>query len=144
MFRIKLECILDKAIDEVFDAITDHANYKQFPGIDGSILVKEGKHEKNGTGALRIISASPFKLTERITHFEKPSCMKYHIETSSPISMRHDKGEITLEVVDDKTKVIWISEGHMEIPIIGSVFDKAIEFKISKAFHAILKYIEAN
>lgn len=144
MFRIKVECVLDKKINAVFDAITDHANYKLFPGIDDSILVEEGSTEKNGEGALRIISAKPFKLTERITHFEKPFCMKYHIEATSPISMRHDKGEITLQASEDKTKVVWISEGHMQVPILGSILDKAIEFKIAKSFRAILKHIEAN
>ncbi len=144
MFRIKVECVLDKSIDKVFDAITDHANYKLFPGIDDSILVEEGNSEKNGEGALRIISAKPFELTERITHFEKPSLMKYHIEASSPISMRHDKGEITLQAMANKTKVVWVSEGHMDVPILGSVLDKVIEIKIARAFRAILKHIEAS
>ena len=144
MFRIKVECVLNKSIDKVFDAITDHGNYKKFPGIDDSILVEKGKSERNGEGALRIISAKPFQLTERIIHFEKPFCMKYHIEASSPIRMRHDKGEVTMQAVGDKTKVLWISEGHMDIPIVGHVFDKVVELKISRAFRAILKHIEEN
>jgi len=144
MFRIRVECVIDKSVEEVFDAITDHANYKQFPGINDSTLVEEGKREKNGEGALRVIVAGPFTFTERITRFERPSNMNYHIEATSPIPMRHEKGEITMEPIDGKTKVLWLSEGHMNVPMVGSVLDKVIEFKISRAFRAILNHIEAN
>ena len=62
----------------------------------------------------------------------------------SPIPVRHDKGEITIQPIDDKTKVVWVSEGHMNVPIIGSILDKVVESKLSKAFGAMLKYIEAH
>ena len=144
MFRISVERVLDKSVEEVFDAITDHANYKKFPGINDSILLEEGKQEKNGEGALRKIVSGPFKFTERITRFDKPTNMNYHIEAMSPIPVRHDKGEITIQPIDDKTKVVWVSEGHMNVPIIGSILDKVVESKLSKAFGAMLKYIEAH
>lgn len=144
MFRIRVERVLDKNVEEVFDAITDHANYKRFPGISDSVLLEEGKEEKNGEGALRKIVSGSFKFTERITRFEKTTNMNYHIEAMSPIPVRHDKGEITIQSVDGKTKVLWVSEGHMNVPIIGSILDKIVESKLSKAFGAILKYIETH
>ncbi len=144
MFKIRVECILDKSVDDVFKSITDHANYKQFPGINDSSLIEEGKHDKNGEGALREIVAGPFKFIERITRYESPSVMNYLIEETSPIPMRHDKGEVTMEAVDGKTKVLWVSEGHMNVPIVGSVLDKVVEFKISRAFKAMLSHIETN
>jgi len=143
MFRIKVEHIVEKEIEHVFDVITDHVNYKNFPGIDKSILLEEGVSERNGEGALRIIGAGLFELKERITHFERPSKMHYQIEASSPIAMRHDKGEITLEPVGDNTRVLWVSEGHMNVPLIGNLLlDKIIEMKITKSFQHILNAIE--
>jgi len=143
MFNIKVESIVEKDIGRVFDAITDHVNYKNFPGIDKSILVEEGKTEQNGEGALRVITAGLFQLTERITLFERPTRMHYHIKASSPIAMRHDKGEITLTPAGDNTHVSWVSEGHMKVPILGSlVIDRIIEMKITKSFQLILDAIE--
>ena len=60
------------------------------------------------------------------------------------LQMRHEKGEVTMEAVDGKTKVLWLSEGHMTVPIVGSVLDKVIQYKLSSAFRAMLKHIEAS
>ena len=144
MFKVKIDCVLNKNIEVVFDAITDHGNYKQFPGIDKSKLLEEGKNEKNGQGALRIINAGMFEFRERITCFERASKMYYHIEETNPIPMRHDKGEITLEKMGEKTRVLWLSEGHMKVPIIGGALDKLVEFQVTRAFRAILNHIERN
>ena len=144
MFKIKVDCVLNKNIEAVFDIITDHGNYKQFPGINKSKLLEEGKNEKNGEGALRIIDAGLFKFRERITCFERPNKMHYLIEETNPIPMQHDKGEITLEKMGKKTRVLWLSEGHIKVPIIGGALDKLVEFQISKAFRTILNYIERS
>jgi len=143
MFNIKVEQIVEKDIETVFNAITDHENYKNFPGIDKSILLEEGTSERNGEGAFRRITAGFFELEERITCFERPSKMYYHIESAKPIPMRHDKGEIILTSVGDKTRVLWVSEGHMKVPILGNLLlDKIIEMKITKSFQLILDDIE--
>lgn len=141
MFQIRVNCVLDKNADKVFEAITDHANYSKFPGIDKSILVEEGMNEKNGEGALRVIGAGQFEFRERITYYKKSSKMVYHIEEANPIPMSHDKGEITLEPINDKTRVLWLSEGHMNVPMLGSVLDKLVEFQVSRVFRTILNHI---
>lgn len=142
MIDIRVEKLLSKPIDQVFEAITDHANYKDFPPIDGSTLKVHGHKTKNGKGALREIVSKPFTLIERITDYEKPSKMFYKIEKTTPVNMRHDKGEITLEDVAGKTKVVWVSQGKIEIPLLGLVLDKAIQFNASRAFNKILEHID--
>ncbi|GGC59592.1 hypothetical protein GCM10011362_04970 [Marinobacter halophilus] len=59
MFRIHVERLLNTDINTVFEAIADHARYDRFPGVSKSLLIEEGKDEKNGTGALRIIGERP-------------------------------------------------------------------------------------
>ncbi|MEM9090095.1 MAG: SRPBCC family protein [Cyanobacteria bacterium P01_F01_bin.53] len=144
MFKIRVNCVIDKSAEKVFEAITDHANYNKFPGIDKSVLVEEGTTVKNGEGALRVISAGIFEFRERIISYEKSSKMAYHIEETNPIPMRHDKGEIRLEPVADKTRVLWLSEGHMNVPLLGSVLDKLVEFQASRVFRIILNHIEES
>ena len=142
MFRIHVERVLGKGIDTVFEAITDHARYDRFPGVSKSVLVEEGKDEKNGTGALRVIGAGRLELTERITRFERPNRMDYRIEKSSPFRVQHTKGEIVLKPEDEQTRVIWISEGSVKVPLLGRMMDRMAERSFSRAFSSLLKAIE--
>ncbi|MBZ2168774.1 SRPBCC family protein [Marinobacter sp. F4216] len=142
MFRIHVEQVLARDIDTVFEAISDHARYERFPGVGKSVLVEEGQDEKNGTGALRIIGAGKLELTERIIRFDRPSRMDYRIEQSKPFSVDHTRGEIVLQPEGDKTRVIWISEGHVKVPLLGRVMDRVAERSFTKAFRSLLKAIE--
>ncbi|QSP94820.1 SRPBCC family protein [Marinobacter salinisoli] len=142
MFRIHVEQVLAKDIDAVFQAISDHARYDRFPGVDKSLLVEEGNEERNGEGALRIIGAGRLELTERITRFQRPNRMDYRIEQSSPLPVRHTRGEILLRPEGDRTRVTWISEGHVTVPLLGRVLDRVAERSFTKAFRSLLKAIE--
>ena len=142
MFRIHVERVLGMDIDTVFEAIADHARYDRFPGVSKSLLVEEGKDEKNGTGALRVIGAGKLELTERITRFERPNRMDYRIEKSSPFRVQHTKGEIFLKPEGEQTRVIWISEGSVKVPLIGRMMDRMAERSFSRAFSSLLKAIE--
>jgi uncharacterized protein YndB with AHSA1/START domain len=142
MFHIHVERVVAKDIDTVFEAISDHARYDRFPGVSKSLLIEEGKDEKNGTGAVRVIGAGRLELTERITQFERPTRMDYHIEKSSPFSVQHTKGEIVLQPEGERTWVTWISEGHVQVPLLGRVMDRLAERSFSKAFSSLLKAIE--
>lgn len=141
MFRIHVERVLGKDIDSVFEAIADHARYDRFPGVSKSVLIEEGKDEKNGTGALRVIGAGRLELTERITRFERPNRMDYRIEKSSPFRVQHMKGEIVLTPEGERTRVIWISEGAVQVPLVGGMMDRMAERRFSKAFSSLLKAI---
>ncbi|MDO3720650.1 SRPBCC family protein [Marinobacter sp. chi1] len=142
MFHIHVEQVVAKDIDTVFEAISDHARYDRFPGVGKSVLVEEGKDERNGTGALRIIGAGQLELTERITRFQRPNRMDYRIEKSSPLPVQHTKGEIVLQPEGDQTRVTWISEGHVKVPLLGRVMDRVAERSFTKAFRSLLKAIE--
>ena len=142
MVKIRVEYVLDKPIDEVFDALTDHANYKRFAGFTDSQLLEAGHDEPNGKGALRLLVAGRMTFKERITLFERPTRMDYRIEKLRPLPLRHDRGEITLTAIDDKTRVVWISEGRVRLPIIGSLLSKPMSRQGEQGFLSILKQIE--
>jgi hypothetical protein len=141
MFHIHVERIIEKDIETVVEAISDHAAYYQFPGGDKAVLVEEGRTERNGEGALRIIGAGRLELHERITVFERPAKMHYQIEKSKPFSLDHRRGEITLYKVGEHTKVVWISTGHIKVPLAGHLLDKVAQAQFSKAFASVLKAI---
>lgn len=141
MYQVKVERLIDKPIEEVFDQIVDHANYTRFPGVKHAELIEEGKQNKNGVGALRFIDAGKMRLQERIIAYERPFKMAYHIESSEPFFIDLEKGEVTLTQEGEKTKVVWISRGKIKVPLIGPLMDKLFENSFGKAFGAILKHI---
>jgi carbon monoxide dehydrogenase subunit G len=143
MFSIKVERLINKPVVDVFNFLADHENYCNFPGVDKSELLEQGQHEKNGLGALRRVSLGPIKLEERITAFEKPNKLHYQIEKSSPLPFLHDRGEIQLLEEGSQTRVIWLSDGHIDIPIFGNlIFDKMINKQGAAGFIKVLEWID--
>ena len=142
--RCRVECVLDKCAEDVFDALADHESYERYPGFTSSILLEPGTVEKNGVGALRRLAGAGASFEERITVFERPLKMSYHCEKVRPIPLRHERGDILLEPMGDQTRVIWISEGRIRIPVVGHFFEKFMERRASQAFLMILKHIEKS
>jgi carbon monoxide dehydrogenase subunit G len=143
MFHIRVEKLIKKPAEEVFEFLADHENYSQFPGVDESELLEHGQEEKNGLGALRRVVLGAIKLEERITAFDRPHKLHYLIEKSKPIPFLHDKGEIQLIEEGGQTRVIWMSEGHINIPIIGGlIFDKMIDKQGAAGFMETLEWID--
>jgi hypothetical protein len=70
--------------------------------------------------------------------------IEVRVEELRPIPLQHDRGEITLTPLDGQTKVVWISEGRLKIPIVGSISGKAMAKRTTQAFLGILEQIEAS
>ena len=147
MFKIKVERIVKKPINDVFEALSDHASYGSFKAVGVAKLVTKGDEERNGVGALRTIQTGPVKFWERITAFERPTHMQYQIEKSRPIKMQHDKGIIDLkDLGDGTTQVTWVSEGRIVVPLplIGRLLDRKMQQQGTVGFSSILKAIESR
>lgn len=145
MFKIKVERIVKKPINEVFEALSDHASYGLFKAVGTAKLLTEGDEERNGVGALRSVQTGAFKVWERITAFERPTHMQYKIEKSKPIRMQHNKGMIDLkDLGDGTTHVTWLSEGRIVVPLIGWALDRKMQKQGTKVFNSMLKSLESR
>jgi uncharacterized protein YndB with AHSA1/START domain len=145
MFSIKVLRTINKPIAEVFAALSDHANYSTFKGIDKSRLIIEGKVDKNGLGAVREVVAAGAMLREEIVKYEPPYKLAYNVIFSKPLPYDHEIGEITLTENEGKTDVEWISKGTIKIPLLGPwYFDKQIQKNGGRAFGSILKEIDSR
>ncbi len=142
MFKVHVERTIEKDIHTVFEILADHEGYARFRGVKAAKLLEPGEAEKNGLGALRHIDLGAVKFDERITCFERPHRLDYHIEKSSPFPFKHELGSITLEQVDGGTKVVWVSQGTIAIPLLGRFFlDKKFERQGNRGFSSVLKQI---
>ena len=145
MFKIKVERIVRKPINEVFEALSHHASYGLFKSVGVAKLVTEGDEERNGVGALRTVQTGAFKVWERITAFERPIHMQYQIEKARPIKMEHYKGIIDLkDLGDGSTHVTWISEGRLVVPLVGRLFDRKMQKQGTIVFNSMLKSLESR
>ena len=143
MFDINIQYKIALPIEVVFEAISDHQSYNRFKACKFANLVETGESEPNGLGALRELHVGPLQLMERITVFERPTRMDYHIESSKPVDIRHTLGSIKLTAVDaEHTHVSWESQGFIQMPLIGWLIDKRFSQLGAKGFLSILKHIE--
>jgi hypothetical protein len=143
MFRIRVERLIRKDIDSVFDVLSDHGNYRRFPGIERSVLLEPGKPEENGEGALRCLGSGPVEFYERITRYERPTRFDYLIERSKPLPFKHEKGTLLFVPEGGSTRVVWTSEGHIDVPLLGKlVFDRLVERRGTLLFGRLLEYVD--
>lgn len=141
MKTITVQRIIKAPIERVFDLISDHANYKSFPGIKDSKLVREGKTEKNGVGALREIKAGPAWFQEEITVFERPRRLDYLIVQSRP-PLEHKGGSVRIEPHPEGCRVTWTTEVGVKIPLLGALLDRVMLPQLERGLAGTLKHIE--
>jgi uncharacterized protein YndB with AHSA1/START domain len=128
-------------IEQVFEILSDHANYSKFPGVKSSKLIQHGKPDKNGVGAQREIDAGKAWFIEEITAFERPVRMDYRIVKSRP-PLAHEGGSIRLTRTAAGTHVDWTSTFRVDIPLIGGLLTFVLGPQIEKAFGSMLKETE--
>ncbi|WP_077529384.1 SRPBCC family protein [Vreelandella utahensis] len=141
MQTIVVERTINAPIEQVFDLLSDHANYKQFDGIRDSWLVKEGTEERNGNGAVRRIDLGAVWFEEEISNFHRPTSMDYRILRSRP-PIEHESGQIRLEETEQGTRVTWTSVFRIRIPVLGRVLSPVAAKAGTKAFGSLLKAID--
>lgn len=141
MRSIVVKMTLKAPIEKIFDLLADHANYHLLPGVKHSLLVRNGKPNKNGVGAIREITAGPAWFREEITAYTRPTRMDYLITDSRP-PLEHRGGSIRLTKEADGTAVTWTSPMRVKIPLIGGLLTPLMARQVEKGIRAMLLDIE--
>lgn len=128
-------------IEKIFDLIADHANYKDFPGIRDSKLVREGTKDRNGVGAVREIDAGKAWFQEEITAYERPTRLDYRIVKARP-PIDHKGGTVRLEAMPEGTVVTWLTTLRIDLPLIGGLLTKIMAPQLERGLAGTLKHIE--
>lgn len=117
MQKIVVTKTIKAPIDVVFDEYTDHEKLADLPMVLSAKLVRRGKTEKNGLGAVRVVNGGAIRLREEITGFERPHLMEYRIVESFPAST-HELGRVEFAEVDGGTKVTWTTVFGVRNPLL--------------------------
>jgi len=143
MPTVRVRRTVRASVDQVFDLLTDHANYKRFRFVRDSELVREGQAERNGVGALRRVLIGPIRFEEEITTFERPVRMDYLIrDINAPLE--HEGGTVALEATGEGTEVLWSSTFRVPMRLIGGVAGSAAAPLVRVGFASILKDVAAR
>jgi uncharacterized protein YndB with AHSA1/START domain len=141
MKTITVTRVIQAPIEKVFDVLSDHANYKSFPGVKDSRLLKEGKPDRNGLGAVRRIETPGVWFEETITAYERPRRFDYLI-TACKLPLEHEGGSLRFETIGGGTLVTWTSTLRLKVPVIGGLLTRLAAGKLGAAFGSMLKQTE--
>jgi hypothetical protein len=127
--------------EDIFDLLTDHAQYDRFRGISGSELLNEGEPPPNGVGAMRRVLVGPIRFDEAIEGFERPTKLDYRIvDINTPLD--HRGGHIRLAVDGDVTNVDWRSEFSVPVRVLGPAMELAWAIALRRGFARVLEDVE--
>jgi uncharacterized protein YndB with AHSA1/START domain len=127
--------------ERVFEVLSDHEGYTRFPGIRGSVLVRPGATDKNGTGAVRKIDVGPASFEEEIVSFTRPSSFEYKIIRSRP-PIEHEQGRVTISPVDGGCEVVWTTRFAVRLPLIGGIATAIAARMMTRDFGEALRVTE--
>lgn len=127
--------------ERVFDVLADHEGYARFPGVRAAVLLRQGKPDRNGVGALRKIDLGAAWFEEEITAFERPARIEYRIVRSRP-PLVHEGGRITFAKVSSGVEVVWTSTLRVALPLIGGLATAFAARRMSRDFAKVLALVE--
>ncbi|WP_327095908.1 SRPBCC family protein [Nocardia vinacea] len=125
-------------IEQVFDWITDAANYRQVPGVLRAEVTRAGI---DGVGTIREVTTAALKLTEEIVGYERPVRMDYLIRSSIP-PLRHESGSMQLRETADGTEVTWSSTFEVRTPVCSGASTRVFAPAVAFGFRTVLRTAE--
>ena len=141
MPTVKIEEIVSAEQDALFAVLTDHEKFERFRGVQSCTLVREGKHERNGVGAVRRVHlGGPAVLDEEIVVFERPAVYEYRVIRARPFPVNHTLGRVELEALDaGRTRVVWTSTFEVAVPIVGKRIGNHAASQFARAFRSTIR-----
>lgn len=141
MPTVRVEETVDAARDALFAVLTDHEGYGRFPGVKKCELLRVGRHERNGLGALRRVHlGGPTVLDEEIVAYDASNSYEYRIRRARPLPIRHTLGRVELEALDtNRTKVVWTSTFEFPLPIVGRAIGKRAAAPLARGFKTAIR-----
>lgn len=123
---------------DVFDWLTDVANYQRVPFVRRVTLVRPGHTAGNGVGAVRLVVTPLMRLTQEITEYDPPRLMRYRGLKSVP-RLRHQEGYISCEPVAEGTRVYWSTTFEVAAPVLAPLLTFLSAPVVSLSFDMVLR-----
>ncbi|WP_261892496.1 SRPBCC family protein [Acaryochloris marina] len=127
----------------MFQALSDHEWFLKGPNLNCQ-LVKYGREQKNGQGAIRKVVVTRSIFTEKITAFSPVEHYEYKIQSlidarGRSIPLRHERGWLDFSAENDGTRVDWHSRYEFSLPIVGNAVEVIVSWRAKKVFASLLQ-----
>jgi len=123
--------------------LSDHEGYTFIRRVSEAKLLKPGRSEKNGLGAVRRIRILGVTFLEDIVAFDPPRLLEYRVrECTLPI--RHEIGRMQFTATDRGTHVHWLSRFEMPVPVVGGLLARACHRIFGRVFQGALSEARAR
>ena len=141
MPTVHVEETVDAPIDALFTVLTDHESYDRFRGVKSCTLIRDGKPERNGLGAVRRVHfGGPAVLDEEIVVFDSPTVYEYRVIRARPFPVNHTLGRVELEALGpNRTKVTWTSTFDITVPVLGKRIGTHAASQFARAFRSTIR-----
>ena len=141
MPTVHVEEIVDVPRDALFAVLTDHEGADRFRGVQSCTLIRDGKPDRNGLGAIRRVHlGGPAVLDEEIVLFDPPAVYEYRVIRARPLPVNHTLGRVELEALDaNRTKVTWVSTFEIPLPVIGKRIANHAAPRFDRAFRTTIR-----
>ncbi|KHO21798.1 SRPBCC family protein [Mycolicibacterium setense] len=123
MQTVTVERTIAAPQEEVFDFMSNAANFTRSPLVLRQRLAEPGRQTAYGQGAVRILLWVVGWFRERITAYDAPHSFDYSVERSFPPS-EHRLGRVSLTAVDGGTRVVWTTTFRVKFPLIGEALTR--------------------
>lgn len=140
MQHVEVERRFDAPPGEVWDVYTDHAGWSRWSGFPGSRLVREGREDRNGVGAVRAFAGG---VREEILAFDPPRRMTYAV-VGGPFPIRDHLGEVLFEPDGPGTRVTWRCRFEPRIPGTGRLVRAFIERSFHRALSGLARQLRGQ
>jgi hypothetical protein len=107
-------------IERAWDLFSDYDGYTRLKGIGKAKLLEEGRDERNGVGAVRMVRALGITFVEDIVTFDAPHRLEYRVKKST-VPIQHEIGTMDFTTCGTATDVHWVSRFDLNIPLIGGI-----------------------
>ncbi|WP_224247182.1 SRPBCC family protein [Hyalangium gracile] len=128
--HIRFRATLKAPIEVVFERLTDHEDMRNWPGVTGCRLVREGT-PRNGVGAVRVVSHPFISVMEEVNLYEPPRRIGYSIIKGMPI--RH-QGIVTLVERGEQVDLDWEVKISSRVPLLAQAIGRFIQRGLGHVF----------
>ena len=129
-------------VERVWELFSDYEGYTILKGVSKAKLLEEGRGEKNGVGAVRMVQVLGVTFVEDIVTFDPPHRLEYRVKKST-IPIQHEIGTMDLTTCGTATDVHWVSRFEMRIPLVGWLLAPILCRVFSMVFQDILNKSKA-
>ncbi len=142
MTKIELRQRFHADSDTVWQALTDHEGMPRWSPLKSVILKKEGRPERNGKGAVRVMKALGPPLIEEVVAWDPPTRYDYKLKEGAPI--RNHLGRVTVHPVGSHTDVTWDIEFDALVPGTGWLFRAVLGKAIGNMLGRLARQLEVR